>query len=132
MAQRNTNQLAVQMEAILDEFNVEVKRATNNAIDKVAKGSVQKLRNDSPKKTGDYARGWTTKRERNSDGINTVIVHNKTDYQLTHLLENPHEIVNKKGSYGKTSVGHGQKIHIKPVEEWANEELPKEIERELE
>ena len=124
----NTNSVAIQMADILDDYSVEVKRAASNAQDKVAKEAVQKLRNTSPKKTGDYAKGWRVKRERGRNGIPTVTVHNKTDYQLTHLLENGHVVRNAKGEYGRTN---GIK-HIAPVEQWAQSELPLEIEKELE
>lgn len=132
-----SNELVIQMREILDDYTVKVKRVTNNSMDTVAKESMRKLRSGSPSRTGEYARSWSVKRERNANGINSVIVYNKNHYQLTHLLENPHEIVNRDHqgnyrSYGTTSVGHGQIIHIKPVEEWANDELPNEIERELE
>lgn len=120
--------VAAQVGQALDEYDVKLKRATNNAMDVVAKEAVAKLKNTSPKKTGDYARGWGVHRERGSGGINTVTVRNRTDYQLTHLLENGHVIRNKKGEYGRTN---GIK-HIAPVEEWAISELPEEIERELE
>lgn len=122
-----TGSVSVQVEKILDDYSVEVKRATNNSMDVVAKECVSKLKATSPKKSGSYARGWGIKRQRGSGGINTVTVHNRTDYQLTHLLENGHVIRNKKGTYGRTS---GIK-HIAPVEEWAQSELPAEIEREL-
>lgn len=126
--------LTVQMDRILDEYSKRVQNVTNVAINRVSRECVKKLRSDSPRKTGDYARGWAVKKmtPRNGGKVASVVVHNKTDYQLTHLLENPHEIANGKQSYGETSVGHGQIIHIKPVEVWANEELPAEIERELE
>lgn len=116
-----------QMEKILNDYSVEVKRATNNSIDVVAKQAVSKLKNSSPRKSGSYARGWGIKRERGSGGINTVTVHNKTNYQLTHLLENGHVIRNIKGTYGRAPAHP----HIKPVEEFAKSELPAEIEREL-
>ena len=121
-----TGSIAVQMKEILDEYSVEVKRATNNSMDVVAKQAVSKLKNTSPKKSGDYARGWKLSRERGSGGINTVTVHNRV-YQLTHLLENGHIVRNKKGTYGRFN---GIK-HIAPVEEWIQSELPAEIEREL-
>lgn len=116
-----------QMANILDDYSKEVRRATANAQDKIAKEAVQKLKNTSPKKSGKYARGWTVKRERTSTGIPDVTVHNKV-YQLTHLLENGHVVRNKYGEYGRFN---GIK-HIAPVEEWASSELPNEIERELE
>ena len=126
--------LTVQMDRILDEYSGRVQNVTNVAIARVSRECVKKLRTDSPRKTGDYARGWAVKKmtPKNGGKIAEVIVHNKTEYSLTHLLENPHIIDNGKAEYGKTSPGHGQIIHIKPVEEWANEELPDEIERELE
>lgn len=106
---------------------MEVVRATNKAEATVAKEAASKLKNTSPKKTGKYARGWTVKKDKGTAGIETYIVHNKTNYQLTHLLERGHVIRNKKGTYGRTSP----QIHIAPVEEWAVDEVVKEIEREL-
>ena len=128
-----TGSIAIQMADILDGYSKEVKRAASDSIDKVAKESVRKLKDTSPKRTGakhvrKYAEGWRVKRERGPDGIVTATVHNKTNYQLTHLLENGHVIKNGKGEYGRTN---GIK-HIAPVEEWANSELPLEIERKLE
>lgn len=117
-----------QIAKIFDEYDRDMKRKVNNSVDKVAKESVQKLKDTSPKKTGDYAKGWKIKRERGRNGINDVTIHNATEYRLTHLLENGHVIRNKKGTYGRTS---GRK-HIKPVEDYFNSEVVEEIERELE
>lgn len=120
--------LTVQMSRILEEYSEEVQDVTNDAIQKIAKESVQNLKNTSPKRPGhgEYARGWTIKREKGRGNIATLIVHNK-QYQLTHLLENGHIVRNKKGTDGRAPAIK----HIKPVEEWANTELPQEIERQL-
>ena len=118
-----TGSISVQMKELLDEINSEIQDAAKTEIKTVAKESVQKLRNNSPVKTGSYARGWTTKQ----DGPMGVIVHNKTDYQLTHLLENGHVIRNKKGTYGRAPAHK----HIAPVEEWANDELPRRIMKDI-
>lgn len=123
----DTSSVTVQMDKILDSYSREVQEATNKAIDSVAKESASKLRDTSPRKTGDYAKGWKVKKERGKDGLQTVIVHNKTNYQLTHLLENGHVVRNKKGTYGRTRAIK----HIAPVEEWAVDELPREIEERL-
>ena len=117
----------LQMEQILDDYSQEVRRAASNAQDKIAKEAVQKLKNTSPKKTGKYAKGWAVKRMRTGTGIPDVTIHNKV-YQLTHLLENGHIVRNKYGEYGRYN---GVK-HIEPVEEWANDALVKEVEKELE
>lgn len=114
-----TGSIEAQMKQLLDEVNDDVRNSTRRNIDAVSKEAVQKLRNTSPRKTGSYAKGWGVKREGEMD----VVVHNRTDYQLTHLLENGHVIRNKKGTYGRTS---GIK-HIAPVEEWASDELPRRI-----
>lgn len=122
-----SNQLAVQMREILNDYTAEVVRATNKAEATVAKQAANKLKNTSPKRTGKYAKSWRVKTQRGSAGIDEVIVYNKDHYQLTHLLENSHVIKNAKGEYGRTSP----QIHIAPVNDWACDELPREIEREL-
>lgn len=114
-----TESVAAQMKELLDEVNRDVEQSAKTNIQRVAKESVQKLKNASPVKSGSYAKGWSVKKNGDMD----VIVHNRTDYQLTHLLENGHVIKNMKGTYGRT---HGIK-HIKPVEEWAVDELPRRI-----
>ena len=120
--------LTSQLSAIFDEYDRTMKRKVNNSVDKVGKESVSRLKSSSPKKTGDYARGWRLKRERGSNGINDVVIHNATDYHLTHLLENGHVVRNKKGTYGRAPAHK----HIKPVEEYFNSEVVEEIKRELE
>lgn len=112
-----------QLAEILNDVQKDVRNATTKTLRVVAKESVQRLKNTSPKKSGSYARGWATK----SESDNSVIVHNKTDYQLTHLLEFGHMTVNRKGTYGRTPAHP----HIKPVEEWANEELVTRITEEV-
>ena len=107
------------MTELLDEISKDVEDSAKRNIQTVAKECVVKLRNASPRKTGSYAKGWGTKKQGEMD----VVVHNRTDYQLTHLLENGHVIRNKKGTYGRTN---GIK-HIQPVEEWAVDELPRRI-----
>lgn len=123
----NGEGIEIQMTRILDEYSEEVVKATNAAIDKVGKEAVKKLKATSPKKTGKYARSWTMKSEIGTGGVHTVTIYNSKHAFLTHLLENGHVIRNKKGTYGRAPAHP----HIKPVEQWANNELPAEIEREL-
>ena len=120
--------LTGQLSEIFDDYQRDFKRKVNNSVDKVGKESVDKLKNTSPKKTGDYARGWRLKRERGRNGINDVTIHNATDYHLTHWLENGHIVRNKKGTYGRAPAHK----HIAPVEEYFNSEVVEEIKRELE
>lgn len=115
--------VAVQLEDLLNEYNQTVQDATDKSIKATAREAVQRLRNGSPEKTGDYAKGWATKATREG-----AVVYNKTDGQLTHLLENGHVIRNKKGTYGRAPAHP----HIAPVEAWAANDLPNRIKRELE
>ena len=118
-----SNSVTDQMEEILGKVSKNVKGVLKTQSLAVAKETVQKLRNSSPKKSGSYARGWKV-----STQGDDYVVHNATDYQLTHLLENGHITRNKKGTYGRTPAHK----HIKPVEEWAIDELPQRIERNIE
>ena len=123
--------VSIQMKEILDEYTLEVRRATSNSMDVVAKEAVRKLKNTSPRQAKHrrkYAEGWALRRVKTGIGIPEMTVYNKTNYQLTHLLENGHIIDNGKGTYGRTRPIK----HIAPVNDWACDELPKEIKKELE
>lgn len=119
--------ISVQMRKILDAYEDRVENVYEASVSRVSREAVQRLRNTSPKKSGSYARGWTLKKVKSRANVTDVIVHNRTDYQLTHLLENGHVIRNKKGEYGRTRPIK----HIVPVAEWAENELPNDIERGL-
>ena len=114
-----TESVTAQMTELLDEVNKEIEQSAKTNIVTVAKESVSMLKNTAPVKSGSYAKGWSVKRMGDMD----VVVHNRTDYQLTHLLENGHVIRNKKGTYGRAPAHK----HIKPVEDWAIDELPRRI-----
>lgn len=123
-----TDSVEVQMGRILDEYVEKVHEVTDESIKHSSQEAVQKLRNTSPrnekgKRAGRYARGWTKKA-----GRYETIVYNKTDWQLTHLLENGHAVVNR---YGDTGARAEAIKHIEPVENWAIEDLPMRISRGL-
>ena len=120
-----TQSVAAQLNEILLQYDEKLSKVANDAMKKVSKECVQKLKNTSPAKTGDYRKGWGTKTERGRSGIGTITIHNKTDYQLTHLLENGHVVRNAKGTYGRAPAI----VHIKPVEDYAISEFPAEVER---
>ena len=70
---------------IVDEYSDEVKKAGAEAADIASKQAVSVLKKTSPKRTGKYRRSWTRKKIARG-----YIVHNKTYYRLTHLLNNGH------------------------------------------
>ncbi|MCI6692505.1 MAG: HK97 gp10 family phage protein [Clostridium sp.] len=94
---------------ILKEYSDEIEFGMLTIRDGVTKKTAKNLKQTSPKKTGDYRKGW-----RVTDIKGKKIIHNKTDYQLTHLLENGHA----KVSGGRVAP----KVHIRPAEEQAIKE----------
>lgn len=116
-------QLGTEVQKILTTFEHSVETSVDKAADVVATEAVKKLKASSPKGyRGKYKKGW--KKDKKSGG---TIVHN-TEYQLTHLLENGHDIVIK----GEVR-GHAAPVtHIAPVEEYVQDEFLKEIERQVE
>lgn len=121
-----TESIELQMAEILDSVSKDVKGVYETDSQQVAKETAQMLKNTSPKGSPHkrkYAEGWKVSKQRGGD----LVVHNATNYQLTHLLENGHRIVNKKGEFGRVN---GIK-HIAPAEEWASEELPRRIMEDL-
>ena len=122
--------LTAQINNILREYASDVDKAVLNAEEKVAKEAVKKLKKTSPKAKRNgghrhYADDWKVD-NKSKKNYSHQIIHNK-QYQLTHLLENGHNIV----SHEKV-VGHAApQKHIKPVEEWVKDEVEKEIRRAL-
>ena len=100
----------------LEEQRWEVIEAMSEAIDEVAKEAVKKLKAASPRgKTQKYYKGWTYKIEKGRLSHGSIVYGKTGTYQLAHLLEYGHA---KKGG-GRTN----EYEHIKPVEEWAIDEV---------
>lgn len=90
----------------LDRYTKTLAGKSDKAALKITKELVQDIKRNSPvgARNGRYRDGWTYKK----DG-QRYIIHNKTDYQLTHLLEKGH-----------ARVGGGPRVpgraHIRPAE----------------
>ena len=119
--------LVVQLDAVLEEYNEEFDEAVNRAMFAVANEAAEKLKAISPQGRGHtkYANGWTVDSDFDEK---TYIVYNKAQPGLTHLLENGHIKRNQYGTYDGRVEGIK---HIKPVEEWANLKVENRIEMEL-
>lgn len=118
--------IEAQMSELLDQYSREVQDVVDESTKTSAKEAAKKLRQSSPTGPNGYAKGWTSKK---IDGGH--VTYNKDKPGLTHLLENSHIIRNKSGSYGRTSPGHGQVVHIKPVADEEVEEFEQRIRRGL-
>ena len=64
------------------------------------------LRQRSRVRTGAYKKGWKADVEEDETGVSCT-VHNRTRYQLTHLLEKGHRISNQSGTYPGAVPGDG-------------------------
>ena len=115
--------VAIQMKDLLYDVSKEVEEAVQKALKTVPRATAQKLRNESPKRSGKYASGWTVKQDKRTGAI----VYNKNKPRLTHLLERGHVARNKYGTYGRARA----RPHIKPAEEWASSEFQDTIMRNL-
>ncbi len=56
----------------------------------IARRTVKDIKSSAPS-GGKYARGWSHKQAKAGAYLLSDTVYNRTDYQLTHLLEKPHE-----------------------------------------
>lgn len=112
----NVDDISEEIARALKEYTEEVEEGIDVASTKVSKEAVKELKKTSPKKSGDYRKGWRVK------SVNgKKVIHNKTDYQLTHLLENGH---------AKAGGGRVKAIpHIKPVEERAIRDFEEEVKK---
>lgn len=117
---------------VLQQYSKKVREIYGNCGREITEIAVQKLKQTSPRQNvrggGKYAKSWAYREEKGILGSSTFIIYNKKHYRLTHLLEYGHVIRNgTRRTFGSTR----KKPHIKSVEEWVIENLPKTIEREL-
>ena len=111
--------VAKEIQAEMQKYSRLVHEEFEEAKEDVSNQLVDDIKRDSPEKTGDYAKGWRKKKT-----LKGWIVHNKTDYQLTHLLEYSHA---RKGG-GKPVP---PKVHIRPNEEKAIKEFVARTEKAI-
>ena len=113
------NSSILDVKEILNDYSDDIQSAITEEAQIIAKKGVAELKNKSPKRTGKYRKGWrvnTTK----GRGFVECIVHNATDYQLTHLLEKPHLLRNGRLSRPQ--------VHIAPVEQQCVSEFERNVE----
>ena len=121
-------QSILDIKEILEEYSDDIQEAITEEAEKVAKDGQKELkntRNTYKVRTGKYNNGWRVKTEKGR-GYIKCIIHNATNYQLTHLLENGHRIVGRDGRI----KGNTRKfIHIKPVEEKSVKTFERNVEQ---
>ena len=112
----------------LQSIGVAVDDEMQEVFDQVGKEAVKKLKTTSPvnpkgKQSGRYAKGWTYEKGKKYRGKSVGVVRNRTDPQLTHLLEYGHPLVRN----GKVIGNVQAKEHIRPVADWVAEEVEKRL-----
>lgn len=115
MAKVKIDELADAIIKELSEYNQEVTDGVKQEVKSVANECKTEIQQNSPKLTGSYRKGWREKTMYESADDIRISIYNKTDYQLTHLLENGHAKVNGGRVEGKP--------HIGPAEQNAEQKL---------
>lgn len=119
-----THNLYSSFKELLDEYGEEIRDDLTSSLTETSNDALKNLKNVSPVLTGSYKKGWTKKVEFTRWGSLSVTMYNKTDWQLTHLLNNGHA----KRDGGRVP-GDG---HIDRASEYASDLLVKKVEEKLE
>ena len=127
----STDELAKAITDTLKEYADVTAEACDAGVKLTAKEAVEELRNANPEYSGewgswaDYNKGWKfTQTKTDKRYHRGATIHNTTHYQLTHLLENGHALVN-----GERSRAF---VHIAPVADKAEDNLLKNIKANIE
>lgn len=108
------------LEGYADDISDIVEKDANE----IGKEAVAELKQESPKgATKRYSKGWRVKKDKKGKNVYTVKLHNKTDYQLTHLLEFGHATVDG---------GHTEaQPHIRKVEEEYSKKYENKLKQDI-
>lgn len=113
---------------ILDDYSTEIQEGIEEIAKQTAKEDVNKLKhttNTYKVRSGKYNKGWTYTNTLKAKYSFNYVVHNKDNYQLTHLLEKGHRIIGRDG----TIKGQAKAFpHIAPVEEISNKTYETQVE----
>ena len=118
----------LQVSSILNDYAYDIQDGISEEAQLVAKKGAAELKNSRNTykiRTGKYNKGWrvsTTK----GRGFVDCVIHNATNYQLTHLLENGHDYVDRNG-HRKANAAKPY-VHIAPVEEKCIKEYTTNVE----
>jgi hypothetical protein len=119
MQMTNIDNLRSEIMEQLKYYANDVRDKVEDAKSESATDLKKSIAQDSPQKRPSYAKGWRIKKTPKK-----LIVHNKTDYQLTHLLEHGHALKDGGRFEGKP--------HIRPNEERVIRDYLNKIERAIE
>lgn len=111
----------------LQEYKEDIDEDVIETVDAITQEARDELKKTSPRRniprSGQYYKGWAVKLSKRQTGVYHKVIWNKTNYQLTHLLEFGHATRNG----GRTRAIP----HIRPVEEKYNVEFVDRIKKKI-
>ena len=119
------NDFGSALQSILDDYGRGVSEKTRAAVLEAAKVAKKEVQSGSPVQSGSYRRGWAVREDSTSRLRSEAIVHNRTRYQLAHLLEKGHALVRGGRTLGQVAGTP----HIEPAEENAIKNIEEAIKR---
>ncbi len=120
----DANLLSKEVMIYLKEYKEDIDGEVETVANSVGKNAVEELKQISPNGARkSYCKGWRLKKDKLGKNKYFVKIYNKTDYQLTHLLEFGHATRNG----GKTKP----QPHIRPTEEKYKKEFEKELKKKI-
>lgn len=94
-------------------YRDEIQPAVAKEAEKAAKRTRNDIQSAAPRRSGQYAKTWTVKRDIADRRRPVYVVHAaKPGYQLAHLLERSHRIANQYGDHWGHTAGQP---HIEPA-----------------
>ena len=111
----------------LKDYKEDIDEEVVEVVDEVTRKAKDELKQTSPRgegsRTNPYYKGWAVKLSKKRTGVYHKVIWNRTNYQLTHLLEFGHATRNG----GRTRA----LPHIRPVEEKYNVEFVDKLEKRI-
>lgn len=111
----------------LENYIEDIDEDVVETVDEITKKAREELIQTSPisgiARTNKYYRGWSIKLSKKKTGVYHKVIWNKTNYQLTHLLEFGHATRNG----GRTKAIP----HIRPIEEKYNVEFTETLKKRI-
>ena len=117
MVNSSTFNFADVFHTMLANYGTFVAEALTDSIEEVSKEACKKLKQESAANFGGgkYSQGWMVTKEKKRLNVVATVHGKKPTYSLAHLLENGHA---KRGG-GRTAA----RVHIAPVNAWAQDEV---------